>query len=262
MQTLDEFPFRRMLLPLIALLGAAGCATTSTAVDPQAVVNAAIANPARTEADRERDQRDRPADILPLLGLQPGEAVVDLFAGGGYYSELIAGIVGPQGRVVLQNNAGYAKWVRSTLQERYIDNTVPPIEVLFSEVDDLGLELASFDAALMVMSYHDLYYFNPERGWNRTDVPAYFAQVRAALKPGGKLLIIDHAAPAGTGNTSVQELHRIDPGFARADIESNGFRFVTSSNALRKPDDPLTQNVFAKDIRGATDRFVMLFEKN
>ena len=262
MQTLEKFFFCGMLLSLVLVLGGAGCTATGPAVDPQAVVDAAIANPARTDADRERDQRDRPAEILPLLGLQPGDAVVDLFAGGGYYSELLAGIVGPQGRVVLQNNAGYAKWVQSTLQERYIDNTVPPIEVLFSEVSDLCLAAEAFDAALMVMSYHDLYYYNPERGWDRTDVPAYFAQVRQALKPGGRLLIIDHAAQAGTGNTSVQELHRIDPGFARADIESNGFRFIDSSNALRKPDDPLTQNVFAKDIRGATDRFVMLFEKN
>ena len=261
MQLRHVFSIRSGLLPLVLLFGVAGCATTSDPVDPQIAVDEAIASPTRTAADRERDQRDLPGEILPLLGLQPGDAVVDLFGGGGYYSELLAGIVGPQGRVVLQNNAGYAKWVDAYLKERYIDNNVPPIEVLFSEVDDLGLEPSGFDAALMVMSYHDLYYYNPERGWNRTDVPAYFAQVRAALKPGGKLLVIDHAAPAGSGNTAVQDLHRIDPGFARADIESNGFRLIGSSNALRKPDDPLTQNVFAKDIRGATDRFVMLFEK-
>ena len=204
-----------------------------------------------------------PRAVLPLLDLQPGDAVVDLFGGGGYYSELLAGIVGPQGRVVLQNNAGYAKWVDSYLKERYIDNTVPPIEVLFSEVDALGLEPAGFDAALMVMSYHDLYYYNPERGWNRTDVPAYFAQVRAALKPRWancwSSIMQRRRVPATPRcRTCIESI----PGFARADIESNGFRLIGTSNALRKPDDPLTQNVFAKDIRGETDRFVMVFEKN
>jgi predicted methyltransferase len=174
----------------------------------------------------------------------------------------MAGMVGPQGMVVLQNNRGYAKWVDKYLQERYIDNTVPPIQVLFSEVTDLQLAPETFDAAVMVMSYHDLYYLNPERGFERIDVPDFFAQVRASLKPGGKLLIIDHSAPDGSGSTAIQESHRVDPAFAQADIESNGFKLVATSDALRNPDDPRTVLVFAKDIRGKTDRFVMLFEKN
>lgn len=240
----------------------AACAGGPSAADKQAAIDAAIANPARTAADRERDARDQPAVTLALLELQPGDAVVDLFGGGGYYSELVAGVVGPEGTVVLHNNQGYAKWVDKYLQERYIDNTVPPIQVLKSEVTDLKLGTNRFDAAVMVMSYHDLYYYNPERGFDRTDVPDFFAQVRAALKPGGKLLIVDHSAPDGTGNSAIQETHRVDPAFAQADIESNGFRFIAASDALRNPDDPRTVNVFAKDVRGKTDRFVMLFEKN
>jgi predicted methyltransferase len=173
----------------------------------------------------------------------------------------LGGVGAPQGTVILQNNQGYAKWVKPQLQERYIDNSVPPITVLFSEVTDLQLQAGTFAAAVMVMSYHDLYYYNPERGFDRTDVPAFFAQVHAALKPGGKLLIVDHAAPAGSGNSGVQDTHRIDPAFAKADIESNGFALVVTSDALRNPADPRTMNVFAKDIRGQTDRFVMLFVK-
>jgi len=250
------------LLVLVAMSGISGCATTQTAEQQQAAIDAAIANPARTDADRERDARDQPAVTLAMLGLQPGDAAVDLFGGGGYYSELMAGVVGPQGMVVLQNNRGYAKWVDKYLQERYIDNTVPPIEVLFSEITDLQLVPETFDAAVMVMSYHDLYYYNPERGFERIDVPNFFAQVRASLKPGGKLLIIDHSAPDGSGSTAIQESHRVDPAFAQADIESNGFKLVATSDALRNPDDPRTVLVFAKDIRGKTDRFVMLFEKD
>ena len=85
--------------------------------------------------------------------------------------------------------------------------------------------------------------------------------MRKALKPGGKLLIVDHAAADGSGNSVTQEIHRIDEAFAREDIESNGFRFVASSDALRNPEDERTKNVFDKTIRGKTDRFILLFEK-
>jgi predicted methyltransferase len=251
-----------LIFATLLLAGINGCASGPSKADKQAAIAAAIANPERTAADRERDARDQPAVTLALLDLQSGAAVVDLFGGGGYYSELMAGVVGAQGRVVLQNNYGYAKWVDKYLQKRYIDNHVPPIEVLRSEVPDMQLASNSFDAAVMIMAYHDLYYYNPERGFERADVPGFFAQVRAALKPGGKLLIVDHAAPDGTGNSLTQEIHRIDPAFVRTDIESNGFSLVASSDVLRNPDDPRTANVFTKDIRGKTDRLVMLFEKD
>jgi predicted methyltransferase len=117
------------------------------------------------------------------------------------------------------------------------------------------------DAALMVMSYHDLYYYNPEAGFERAEVPDFFSQLRAALKPGGKLLIVDHAAADGSGNSETQDIHRIDEAFAKQDIEGNGFRFVKRSDALRNPDDDRTKNVFDKTIRGKTDRFILLFKK-
>ncbi len=253
--------FIQALLVGCALL-LAGCASTPSTADKEAAIASAIANPERTDADRERDARDQPAVTLALLDLQPGDAVVDLFAGGGYYSELLAGVVGPDGTVVLQNNYGYAKWVDKYLQERYIDNSVPPIQVLRSEVPDMQLGAGRFDAAVMIMSYHDLYYYNPERGFERADVADFFAQLSAALKSGGRLLVVDHAAPEGTANNRTQEIHRIEPAFAQADIESYGFSLLATSDVLRNPDDPRTLNVFVKNIRGKTDRFVMLFEKN
>ena len=245
----------------VAISIVSGCATLNGAGDTDARIDAAIANPNRTAADKERDARDRPDVILELLDLQPGDSVADMFGGGGYWSELLGGVVGPNGSVILHNNRGYAKWVDKYLQERYVDNTVPPIKVLFSELDDLGLTDNSLDAAIMVMSYHDLYYVNPERGFPGADIPDYFRQLSQALKPGGRLLIIDHSAPDGSGTASVQEIHRIDEAYARSDISEQGFRLIADSDALRNPDDPRTDNVFAKDIRGKTDRFVLLFEK-
>ena len=248
-------------LGMLLVLGVSACATAPADDANADLIAAAIANPNRLDADRERDARDKPEATLALLNLQPGQAVVDVFGGGGYYSELMAGVVGEQGMVVLHNNDGYAKWVEKYIQERYIDNTVPPVTVLRSEVADLQLPPATFDAAVMVMSYHDLYYYNPERGFDATDMEDFFAQLRTALKPGGKLLLIDHSAPDGSGKTLTQEIHRIDEAFAREDVESHGFRLIATSDVLRHPEDPRTATVFAKDIRGKTDRFVMLFQK-
>jgi predicted methyltransferase len=222
----------------------------------------AIASDHRSDSDRERDAASKPELMLALLDLESGQAVVDLFAGGGYFSDLLAGVVGPQGTVILQNNYGFAKWVDEYLQERYIDNEVPPITVLRSEVEDLMLEPSSLDAAIMSMCYHDLYYYNPEAGFRRTDVPAFFAQLHTALKPGGKLLVIDHAAADGSGNSLTHDLHRVDEAFAKQDIESNGFRLVNTSDALRNPDDPRTAKPFDPSIYRKTDRFVMLFVKD
>ena len=232
------------------------------AVADQAAIARAIANESRTDQHRERDARSKPEVVLGLLDLQPGQTVVDVFGGGGYYAELMAGIVGPEGTVILHNNTPYSRFVEKQLNERYAGNAVPSIRLLKSEVDDLKLEPGSIDAALMVMSYHDLFVHAPDRGWDNTDVPLFFSQLHAALKPGGRLVIVDHAAVDGTGKSAAQEVHRIDEAWARQDIERNGFRFVAGSDALRNPEDDRTKMVFDKSIRGKTDRFILAFERD
>lgn len=233
----------------------------SPAFADEAAIARAIASDTRTDAHRERDARSKPEVILGLLDLQAGQTVADIFGGGGYYAELMAGVVGPDGEVILHNNTPYSTFVEKQITERYGDSKMPAITLLKSEVDDLKLASGSLDAALMVMSYHDLYFYNPDRGWGNTDVPLFFSQVHDALKPGGRLVIVDHAAVDGSGSSAAQEIHRIDEGYAKQDIESNGFRFVTSSDVLRNPDDDRSKMVFDKSIRGKTDRFVLLFER-
>lgn len=254
----------QFLLAGLLALTLTGCASSSTEADHaarEAAIAAAIANPDRSAADRERDERSQPEAVLGLLDAEPGDRVADIFGGGGYYAELIAGLVRPDGEVILQNNAPYSKWVMEELQTKYIDNTVPGIRVLFSEVDDLQLGNETLDAALMVMSFHDLYYYNPERGWDNTDVDSFLAQIYAALKPGGRLVIVDHAAAVGTGKSAAQNLHRIDEEFVRQQIESAGFSLAGSSDVLRNPADDKSKLVFDKDVRGSTDRFIFAFAK-
>src|SRR5262249_7902735 len=124
------------------------------------------------------------------------------------------------------------------------------------EVGQIGIPAGTVDVVLMSMSYHDL--FVKEEGWS-VDPAALFAEVRAMLKPGGELAIIDHAAKLGTGSSAAQDLHRIDETVAHKDIESRGFKFVGSLAVLRNSTDDHTKVVFDETIRGRTDRFIYKF---
>jgi len=228
-------------------------ATRAATPDP---IVAAVNDPTRTEADRDRDTRDHAIDVLQFFGIAPGMIVVDLFAGGGYYSELIGRIVGTGGKVYMHNNAAYQTFIGDALTARINGGRLQNVAQLNAEVGQLGMPPASVDLVLMSMSYHDLYFKSDD--WS-VDPAALFAEVHAMLKPGGVLAVIDHLAAPGTGSSAAQPLHRIDESFARSDIESRGFKFTGSLDVLRNPADDHTKTVFDTAVRGHTDRFVDRF---
>jgi len=76
-----------------------------------------------------------------------------------------------------------------------------------------------------------------------------------------KLSVVDHSAKPGTGSSAAQEIHRIDEAYAKKDFESHGLVFVTSSDALRRPDDPRDANTWKGPMVGKTDRFALVFKK-
>jgi predicted methyltransferase len=256
---------RTTLVPLALALAAAlvalfaGPAARAAGPDP-AVYAAALDAPGRPGPDRERDVRDRPAEVLALAGIGPGMTVADVFGGGGYYAEILAGVVGPQGRVLLVNNAPYVSFAGKEYSSRFADGRLARVERSVVETCNLGLPTAGLDAALIVMSYHDLYHYDPE-GWPRIDADRFLEQIRTAVKPGGIFLIVDHAARAGTGSTAAQALHRIDEEFAVADIERHGFRLERRWDGLRNAQDDRTRVVFDPTIRGHTDRFVHVYRR-
>lgn len=221
----------------------------------------ALSQTDRSDADRQRDLRSKPLDTLALLELKPGQQVADIFAGGGYYSHIIAHLLGPEGKVYVHNNAAYRKYVGTKLEERFADTPLLQVRIHDHEISNLALPAGQLDAILMVMSYHDLYFIDDETGWNNIDSKDFIAQLYRAMKPGGKLLVIDHSAVAGSESESAQKLHRIDESFARKDFERAGFTFSDSSDVLRNPMDTRTVGVFDEVIRGKTDRFVLLFSK-
>ncbi|MFT5350776.1 MAG: putative methyltransferase [Planctomycetota bacterium] len=219
----------------------------------------AVNNPARSDEDRKRDETSKPAEVLEFLGVKPGMRILDYLSGGGYYSEILSYAVGDKGEVVAHTNEAYKKFVGDAITKRFGEGRLPKVIRLSSEVPAMGLAKETFDMILMVMTYHDIYYVADY--WPAVDRENWFAQIHSALKPGGILAIIDHSAVAGTGISAAQDLHRIDEEFSRKDIESAGFTFETSSDALRNPDDARTIGVFEDGMRRKTDRFVHRYVK-
>lgn len=249
---------KKFFLPLLAL---AGTMTLSGLLyaEPAPAIAQAIASPDRLASDRERDARSHPEVILAMLDLQPGDRVADVFAGAGYYSELLGRVVGADGEVLLHNNAAYVNFVGKALEQRFAGRELPAVVRHDREVDDLDLGEAGLDAVIIIMSYHDLYH--TAEGWPAIDVENFMGQITRALKPGGRFLLVDHAAAAGTGKDAAQDLHRIDETFVRRDVARFGLEFVAASDVLRNPDDDHSVTAFAPEVRGKTDRFVLVFEK-
>jgi predicted methyltransferase len=244
---------KKLCLTLLGL-----CASCLALADP---VQDALAAPGRLPADRERDVRSHPEITLPLLQLQPGDRVADIFAGGGYYSELIATIVGADGEVLLVNNLAYNAFAGEALAQRQLGRDMGSVTLHTREAENLDLGRDSLDAALIIMSYHDLYHVDEPSGWRPIDAENFLTQIHTALKKGARFLVVDHHAAAHTGKASAQDLHRIDVEFAKGDIASHGFRLVAESDALRNPEDDHSILVFDPRVRGATDRFILVFEK-
>jgi predicted methyltransferase len=224
-------------------------------------IESVLAYPDRLPQDLERDARSRPDAVIPLLQLEEGDRVADIFGGGGYYSELLAGVVGESGEVLLQNNQAYRNFVGDQLKTRFENRAFKQITRLNSEAGDLKLGSASLDAALIIMSYHDLFYDDAENGWPKIDDVDFIGQIHRALKSDGRFLLVDHAAADGSGADAAQLLHRIDEAFVVDRLKGQGFKLVESSDVLRNGDDDHTLRVFDPPIRGRTDRFVLVFEK-
>lgn len=224
-------------------------------------VTAAVAAPERSAKDRERDAIDKPAELLAFAGVQPGMKVADFLGGGGYWSELLARAVGPSGSVTLVNNPGYFHFSKDGLKERFADGRLKEVKQRVVETGDLDLGTAQYDLIFTFMGYHDLYWVDEANGWPKIDAGGVLDQLHRALKPGGKLLVVDHAAKEGTGSSAASDLHRIEESFARKDLAAHGFQFEKEWAGYRHSTDDRSKDVFDASIRGKTDRFTHLYRK-
>lgn len=215
-------------------------------------IGAAIADPRRPEADTTRDALRHPADVLAFMQVRPGDRVADVGPGGGYYTRLLAVAVGDQGRVYAVDRPGTAE------RPRPMAAVAPLYPNITHLTDGYGGWNAGepLDAILIVQIYHDFHL--PQLN---LDVAQVNREMFAALKPGGVLVIADHAAVDGSDTSVTNTLHRIDQAQVRRELEAAGFVMEAESQVLRNPADNRSLRVFEGDIRGHTDQFVMRFRK-
>lgn len=209
----------------------------------------AIASPARTPENRALDEGRKPMDVLSFAGFRPGEVVADFGAGGGYYSELISSAVGANGRVLAL--ATPVKYYNAAAWDK-VRAAHANIGLIVSDNADLAPR--SVDAIFSHLVFHDL--FLPGR-----DAGAVLANWHAAVKPGGRVIIVDHRGAAGDTSAIASTLHRIDPAVAIAAMVAAGFVPDGQSDVLHRSDDSGALIVFDPQIRGKTDRFVLRFRR-
>jgi predicted methyltransferase len=114
---------------------------------------------------------------------------------------------------------------------------------------------------MLILSYHDIYYVDAANGWPKIEGPAFLAELKKGLKPGGILAVVDHYAAAGSPRETGGSLHRIDPQIVISELEALGFELAAKSDVLRNMEDDYSKGMFDPQVRGKTDRFVLKFRK-
>lgn len=240
---------RRGLVANLALLGASGALVSTlpgcAALQPPMDYAPVLASPLRPDADRKADARRMPADLLQLAGVRPGMTVLDISAGGGYTTQVMSVAVGERGKVWAQApKPGPALVARAK---------APPsnIEVLMRPFDDpFPADAARVDLVTLVLSYHDIVNTTTDRmKMNR----AMFN----ALKPGGRLVIMDHSGRPGSGLSETNTFHRIEEAVLRREVEAAGFVFEADSAAWRNPADGRATHY--NEAKPSSDKFALRF---
>jgi len=215
---------------------------------------ALVAAPDRTDADRQTDNRRDPLKLLAFAAPRPGMKVLDMGAGGGYSTELMARAVAPNGVVYGQNPAGLGERAKARLEARLNTPAAKNIVSLTRPFDDpVPAEVRDLDLVTFLFFYHDTTYMTVDRAeMNR--------KLYAALKPGGMLVIADHSARPGDGTSVGKSLHRIEESALRKEVEAAGFRLVGEGDFWRHPDDTRDFSIQPPPNR-PVDEFVLKYQK-
>ena len=231
--------------------------------DVNEAVAAALANSQRPEEDIAKDAGRKPAQVLSFFDIQPGMTVLDLFSGGGYYTEILNSLVGEDGKVIAHTNQAYIPFSGEIYQKRYLNGRLEQTEVVIAEVDDIQLQENSLDAVIMVMVWHDFLYADAKGGWQAIDEASFLDKLCLAMKPGAIVGFIDHAANSdGDAAIVAQKLHRIDPQLVRDTFVNSCFSLKGEAGFLGNQDDDHSLSVFDKSVNGKSDRFVFKFVRD
>jgi predicted methyltransferase len=239
------------VLPVTAL------AEADTDID-RAAANAIVAAPDRSKEDRARDARRRPDELLVFAQIGPGMTAVDLGAGDGYTTELLARAVGANGKVYGQNTPiAVEKYVKETWPARLAKPVNANVVRIDAPMEDpLPRTTRDVDVVTMIFTYHDTYLSRV----GDFDHKRFLRRLYKAMRPGGRLIIVDHrAAPGAQGKEVADDLHRIDEQRVIDDFEQAGFVLDATADFMANAADPRTQPFF--DMSTPTDAFVQRWVK-
>lgn len=237
---------------------AAATPTAPTLNEVRATAQTVVAAADRSEADRALDAGRKPAELLSFLNVAPGMRVLDLEAGAGYTTELLARMVGDSGVVYGENPKFVLGFAEQAWSERLQKPVMKRVVRVDAELDaPWPAEVKDLDLVTMVLFYHDTV-------WQENDRAKMNANIFAALKPGGSLVIVDHSAKPGEGVTVVKTLHRIEESVVKDELTKAGFVLDAEAGFLREPTDTRDWSAsprVAGEKRGHSDRFVLRFKK-
>ena len=218
-----------------------------------------LKDPKRPASDLPYDANRKPEQVIRLANINKGDRVLDVFAGGGYYTELLSSAVGNEGKVISHNNKAYLNYIGDQFTNRHANNRLPNVETLIAEANELNFEDNSLDKIFMILSIHDFYHSS--KYWPEIDKSKVLKELYNSLKPGGTLVVVDHIGPDADRTKNSKKLHRVFPPHAMRDIKEAGFKFVTEADFLKNPEDAINISMADKSIRGKTSRFVYTFTK-
>lgn len=242
----------------LAALALAGCGTTGSSNQPLASdYAAALADAKRPEADRARDAARKPGELLAFAQIRTGQRIGDFVMGGGYFTRILAQAVGPGGAVeAFQPDEFIAFRKQYGTDQAAVAGTHPNVVAINGSIAAPRFT-APLDAIVTVQNFHDMYLKPFPAGTGARGSAALFA----ALKPGGVLVVVDHAAAPGSGTTMADSLHRIDRQAVIDALTTAGFKLEAENQLYAVPADPRSANVFDPAIRGKTDQFALRFRK-
>jgi predicted methyltransferase len=237
---------------LIALILAASAASAAA---PPAYIAAALADPSRPKADKTADGIREPAATLAFAGVKPGMVVAEMFPGGGYFTRLLSDVVGPKGKVLGIENAGWKGAVKAD-QQLLTEPGRSNVRIEAETFGDVTLP-EKVDLLWITQNYHDLKIAK----FGVVDMAEFNRRVFQALKPGGVYMVLDHQANPGTTLAQVADLHRVEKAQVIAEVTAAGFRLVGEGKFLNRSGDDHTRPIFDAAIQGKTDQYALKFVK-
>jgi predicted methyltransferase len=227
----SALPISAFALVAVGLSGQALTAKTY----PSASLEAAVAAPTRTAANVARDKYRKPAETLTFFGIKPTDHVVEIWPGGGWYTEILAPYLRDQGQLTVVTPPGRAT---DNIAKKLTAGGATYGKVTQANFPSVlgGTSVApgTADAVLTFRNVHNwrMGAYNKDADYSETA----FAEIFAMLKPGGVLGIEDHRLPEKMDTARERSSGYMKMSTIKALAQRAGFRFVGSSevNANRR----------------------------